>query len=121
VLSLTPAVTAVTPVVLVLILLSALAHDIQQGPAGQEPGSPAPNGHDAQQHVEVHDGGNRGRDPGRPTRQEVSGFVADQRNEPHDNPRMARASKITDGPAEKGTMFQSATKSMGVPPRCASG
>jgi Polyketide cyclase / dehydrase and lipid transport len=49
---------------------------------------------------------------GRPV-EEVFDFVADQRNEPHYNPRMVRAAKITDGPVGKGTVFQSAVKSMG--------
>jgi hypothetical protein len=48
----------------------------------------------------------------RPT-EEVFDFVADQRNEPHYNPHMVRASKVTDGPVGQGTMFKSAAKSMG--------
>ena len=43
----------------------------------------------------------------------VFDFVADQRNELHYNPRMVSAAKITDGPVGKGTVFRSATKSMG--------
>jgi uncharacterized protein YndB with AHSA1/START domain len=43
----------------------------------------------------------------------VFDFVADQRNEPQYNPRMVRAAKITDGPVGKGTVFRSATRSMG--------
>jgi hypothetical protein len=43
----------------------------------------------------------------------VFDFVADQRNEPQYNPRMVRAAKITDGPVGKGTVFRSATKSLG--------
>ena len=49
---------------------------------------------------------------GRPV-EAVFDFVADQRNEPQYNPRMVRAAKITGGPVGKGTVFQSATKSMG--------
>ncbi len=49
---------------------------------------------------------------GRPV-EEVFDFVADQRNEPHYNPRMVRAAKVTDGPVGKGTVFRSATKSIG--------
>lgn len=49
---------------------------------------------------------------GRPI-EEVFDFVADQRNEPHYNPRMIRAAKITGGPVGKGTVFRSAAKSMG--------
>jgi hypothetical protein len=45
--------------------------------------------------------------------EDVFDFVADQRNEPQYNPRMVRAAKITDGPVGKGTVFRSATKSMG--------
>jgi hypothetical protein len=41
-LKLTPAVTAATPVVLMLILLSALAHDIQQAGTAEQPGSMPP-------------------------------------------------------------------------------
>ena len=53
-LRLTPAVTAATPFVLALILLSALAHDSQQSQAAQQPESPPPNGRD--EHVEVRHG-----------------------------------------------------------------
>ncbi len=49
---------------------------------------------------------------GRPV-EEVFDFVADQRNEPQYNPRMVRAAKITDGPVGRGTVFQSAARSMG--------
>jgi hypothetical protein len=52
-LQLTPAVTAATPFVLAMILLSAFAHDSQQSQAAQQPASPPPNGRDAGQHVEV--------------------------------------------------------------------
>jgi hypothetical protein len=45
--------------------------------------------------------------------EEVFDFVADQRNEPQYNPHMVRAAKVTDGPVGKGTVFRSATKSMG--------
>jgi len=45
-LHLTPAVTAATPFVLVLILLSALAHDSQQSQAAQQPEGPPPDGRD---------------------------------------------------------------------------
>jgi len=55
-LRLTPAVTAATPLVLALILLSALAHDSQQDQAAQQPESPPPDGHDSGQHVEVRHG-----------------------------------------------------------------
>ena len=53
-LRLTPAVTAATPFVLALILLSALTHDSQQSQAAQQPESPPPNGRD--EHVEVRHG-----------------------------------------------------------------
>jgi hypothetical protein len=43
----------------------------------------------------------------------VFDFVADQRNETRYNPRMVRADKITGGPVGKGTVFRSATASMG--------
>jgi len=39
---LTPAVTAATPFVLTLILLSALAHDSQQSQAAKQPEGPPP-------------------------------------------------------------------------------
>ena len=55
-LRLTPAVTAATPVVLALILLSALTHDSQQGQAAQQPESPPPSGRWSGQHVEVQHG-----------------------------------------------------------------
>ena len=48
------AVTAATPFVLALILLSALAHDSQQSQAAPQPGSPPPDGRDEQ--VEVRHG-----------------------------------------------------------------
>jgi hypothetical protein len=43
----------------------------------------------------------------------VFDYVADQSNEPHYNPRMVRAEKITPGPVGKGTRFRSAVASMG--------
>jgi uncharacterized protein YndB with AHSA1/START domain len=43
----------------------------------------------------------------------VFDFIADQRNEPQYNPRMVRATKITDGPVGRGTVFQSAVRSRG--------
>jgi polyketide cyclase/dehydrase/lipid transport protein len=49
---------------------------------------------------------------GRPV-EAVFDFVAGQRNEPQYNPRMVRAAKITDGPVGKGTVFQSAARSIG--------
>jgi hypothetical protein len=49
---------------------------------------------------------------GRP-REAVFDFVADQQNEPQYNPHMVRAAKITDGPVGRGTVFESAVKSMG--------
>jgi hypothetical protein len=52
-LRLTPAVTAVTPFVLAVILLSALTRDSQQSQAAQQPESP-PDGHD--EHMEVRHG-----------------------------------------------------------------
>jgi hypothetical protein len=56
-LQLTPAVTAATPFVLALILLSALARDSQHSQAAQQPQSPPPNGHNAGTlHVEVRHG-----------------------------------------------------------------
>lgn len=45
--------------------------------------------------------------------EDVFDFVADQRNEPRYNPRMVRAAKVTGGPVGKGTVFRSATRSMG--------
>ena len=44
---------------------------------------------------------------------EVFDYVADQRNEPHYNPQMVRAAKITPGPVGNGTRFRSAVKSAG--------
>ena len=44
---------------------------------------------------------------------EVFDYVADQSNEPHYNPQMVRAEKITPGPVGKGTRFCSAVKSAG--------
>lgn len=49
---------------------------------------------------------------GRPVK-EVFDFVADQRNELQYNPRMVRAAKVTGGPVGKGTVFRSATRSLG--------
>ena len=43
----------------------------------------------------------------------VFDYVADQSNEPHYNPQMVRAEKITPGPAGKGTQFRSAVASRG--------
>ena len=43
----------------------------------------------------------------------VFDYVADQTNEPHYNPQMVRAEKITAGPIGKGTQFRSAVASMG--------
>jgi Polyketide cyclase / dehydrase and lipid transport len=43
----------------------------------------------------------------------VFDYVADQSNEPQDNPRMVRAEKITAGPVGKGTQFRSAVASTG--------
>ena len=43
----------------------------------------------------------------------VFDYVADQSNEPHYNPHMIRAEKITPGPVGKGTQFRSAVASMG--------
>jgi len=54
-LQLTPAVTAATPFLLVLILLCALAHDNQQSQAEQPEGLPL-DGHDAGPNVEVRHG-----------------------------------------------------------------
>lgn len=53
----------------------------------------------------------------------VFDYVADQSNEPHYNPRMVRAEKITAGPVGKGTQFRSAVASRGrtargARPRC---
>jgi Polyketide cyclase / dehydrase and lipid transport len=45
--------------------------------------------------------------------EEVFDLVADKRNEPQYNPRMVHAAKVTDGPVGKGTVFRSATRSMG--------
>jgi hypothetical protein len=43
----------------------------------------------------------------------VFDYVVDQSNEPHYNPRMVRAEKITAGPVGKGTQFRSAVASRG--------
>lgn len=43
----------------------------------------------------------------------VFDYVADQSNEPHYNPHMVRAEKITPGPVGKGTRFRAAVASMG--------
>lgn len=43
----------------------------------------------------------------------VFDFVADERNEPRYNPRMARADKVSDGPIGPGTRFRAETASMG--------
>ena len=43
----------------------------------------------------------------------VFDYVADQTNEPHYNPQMVRAEKITAGPIGKGTQFRSAVASRG--------
>jgi len=43
----------------------------------------------------------------------VFDYVADQSNEPHYNPQMVRAEKITAGPVGKGTRFRSAVASRG--------
>jgi hypothetical protein len=53
-LRLTPAVTAATPLVLALILPSALAHDSQHSQAAQQPEGPPPGGRG--EHVEVRHG-----------------------------------------------------------------
>jgi hypothetical protein len=53
-LQLTPAVTAATPFVLTLILLSPPARDSQQSQAAQQPEGPPPNGRG--EHVEVRHG-----------------------------------------------------------------
>ena len=45
--------------------------------------------------------------------EEVFDFVADERNEPHYNPRMLRAEKITDGPVGPGTRFLAELETMG--------
>jgi uncharacterized protein YndB with AHSA1/START domain len=49
---------------------------------------------------------------GRPV-EVVFDYVADQSNEPHYNPQMVRAEKITAGPVGKGTRFRSAVASRG--------
>jgi hypothetical protein len=43
----------------------------------------------------------------------VFDYVADQSNEPHYNPQMVRAEKITAGAVGKGTRFRSAVASRG--------
>ena len=43
----------------------------------------------------------------------VFDYVVDQSNEPHYNPQMVRAEKITSGPVGKGTRFRSAVASKG--------
>jgi hypothetical protein len=43
----------------------------------------------------------------------VFGFAAGQRNEPARNPHMVRSTKVTPGPAGKGTQFRSAVRSRG--------
>lgn len=45
---------------------------------------------------------------------EVFDFVADERNEPAYNPRIARAEKVTDGPVGEGTRFVAEPKGMGA-------
>ena len=49
---------------------------------------------------------------GRPV-EVVFDYIADQSNEPHYNPHMVRAEKITMGPVGTGTRFRSAVESMG--------
>jgi carbon monoxide dehydrogenase subunit G len=46
--------------------------------------------------------------------EEVFDFVADERNEPAYNPRIARAEKVSDGPVGKGARFVAAPKGMGA-------
>jgi carbon monoxide dehydrogenase subunit G len=48
----------------------------------------------------------------RPT-EEVFDFVADERNEPHYNPHMRHAERISDGPIGLGTRFRAEIVSMG--------
>jgi uncharacterized protein YndB with AHSA1/START domain len=45
--------------------------------------------------------------------EEVFDFVADERNEPRYNPRIAHAEKISDGPVGTGARFVAAPKGMG--------
>jgi hypothetical protein len=45
-------------------------------------------------------------------------YVADQSNEPHYNPPMARAEKITAGPVGKGTNSARRWRLGGARPRC---
>jgi len=103
-LRLTPAVTAATPFVLTLILLSALAHDSQQSQAAQQPEGPPPNGRSEQWR----------RDMakiegeiliGQPV-EEVFDFVADSRNEPSFNPAMTGVELLTPLPLGRGTRFR---------------
>jgi uncharacterized protein YndB with AHSA1/START domain len=47
--------------------------------------------------------------------EEVFDFVADERNEPRYNPRMARAEKISPGPIAPGTRFRAEFASRGRP------
>lgn len=53
-------------------------------------------------------------DINRPVEQ-VFDTVADQRNEPHYNPRMTASAKITDGPIGTGTRFEATVLSRGKP------
>ena len=47
--------------------------------------------------------------------EEVFDVVADERNEPHYNPRLLWVEKISSGPIGRGTRFRAATKTMGRP------
>jgi Polyketide cyclase / dehydrase and lipid transport len=47
--------------------------------------------------------------------EEVFDFVVDERNEPHYNPRMLRAEKITDGPVGPDTRFLAELETLGHP------
>ena len=47
--------------------------------------------------------------------QEVFDFVADERNEPSDNPRMLHAEQVSSGPIGLGTRFRAEMTSMGRP------
>lgn len=43
--------------------------------------------------------------------EEVFDFVADECNEPRYNPRMIHSEKLTEGPVDRGTLFQATTRS----------
>ena len=105
-LCLTPAVTAATPVVLALILLSALAHDSQQDQAAQQPDSPSPNGRWSGQMRRCDMAKIDGEILIGRSAEEVFDFVADSRNEPSFNLAMTGVELLTPLPIGVGTRFR---------------